>query len=317
VQARWTFSLYPQAAEGGGCFASSCATGGARRGQSDPVRSQEKAGRRARAKLRRYCAANRLNRFGTLTYAYSCRDPRQLRVDVGGFFRGLRRELGGDALPYAWTSEWHPGGHGLHVHFAVGRYVGQRLIRDVWGLGIVHIKLIGDLPHGSGALDEARVAASYLAKYVSKGLDDERRATGCIGTRSRRASSLSGCGWRAGWRRKCSRKQASRWEGSRRGSGVPPLRRAGRSRQRCGVRGLTDKQIAEIRDRAVASAAAQGLPAKVQDATILRRVAALVRPGLAAPNERDPGRIKRVASGGGGADDGVVEGRGDDCDLAA
>ena len=99
-------------------------------------------------------------------------------VAAGAFFRGLRRELGGRALAYAWTSEWHPGGHGLHVHFAVGRYVGQRLIRDVWGRGIVHIKLIGDLPHGSGALEEARVAAGYLAKYVSKSLDDVRRAAG-------------------------------------------------------------------------------------------------------------------------------------------
>ena len=36
------------------------------------------------------------------------------------------------------------------------RLLRQRLIRDVWGRGIVHIKLIGDLPHGSGALEEAR-----------------------------------------------------------------------------------------------------------------------------------------------------------------
>ncbi len=178
MQARWTFSLYPQAAEGGGCFVPAYAAGTARGGRPDPLRSHEEAGRRARAKLRRYCAANRLNRFGTLTYARSCRDPLQLRADVGAFFRGLRRELGGRALAYAWTSEWHPGGHGLHVHFAVGRYVGQRLIRDVWSRGIVHIKLIGDLPHGSGALEEARVAAGYLAKYVSKSLDDERRAAG-------------------------------------------------------------------------------------------------------------------------------------------
>ena len=180
MQARWTFSLYPQAGEGGGCFVPPLASEGLGPGggRPDPERSQEEAGRRARAKLRRYCAANRLNRFGTLTYARSCRDPHQVRAEVGLFFRGLRRELGGEALPYAWTSEWHPGGHGLHVHFAVGRYVRQRLIRDVWGRGIVHIKLIGDLPHGSGALEEARVAAAYLAKYVSKSLDDERRAAG-------------------------------------------------------------------------------------------------------------------------------------------
>jgi hypothetical protein len=178
LQARWTFSLYPRAAEGGGCFVPPYVVEGARGGQPDPLRSQEEAGRRARARLRRYCAANRLNRFATLTYAQGCRDPQQLRSDVAGFFRGLRRELGGEALPYAWTSEWHPGGHGLHVHFAVGRYVRQRLIRDVWGRGIVHIKLIGDLPQGSGALEEARVAAAYLAKYVSKNLDDERREAG-------------------------------------------------------------------------------------------------------------------------------------------
>jgi hypothetical protein len=56
----------------------------------------------------------------------------------------------------------------------VGRYVRQRLIRDVWSRGIVHIKLIGDLPVGSGALEEARRAAVYLAKYVSKNIGDER-----------------------------------------------------------------------------------------------------------------------------------------------
>ena len=178
MQAQWVFSLYPQAAEGGGCYVSSAARAAAGRRGSDPERAQAEAGRRARSKLRRYCAANRLNRFGTLTYAQSCRDPRQLRVEVAGFFRGLRGELGGEPLPYAWASEWHPGGHGLHVHFAVGRYVGQRLIRDVWGRGFVHIKLIGDLPHGSGALEESRVAANYLAKYVSKSLDDERRVAG-------------------------------------------------------------------------------------------------------------------------------------------
>ena len=60
------------------------------------------------------------------------------------------------------------------MHFAVGRYVPQPLIREVWARGHVHIKLIGDLPVGSGALEEARRAASYLAKYVSKNIADER-----------------------------------------------------------------------------------------------------------------------------------------------
>lgn len=174
-RSRWTFSLYPQAGEGGGCFVPLLPREGSGGGPPDPGRALEEAGRRARSKLRRYCAANRLNRLGTLTYAGAgCHDPQELRSDVSEFFRRLRRELGGRALPYAWTSEWHPGGHGLHVHFAVGRYVRQRLIREVWGLGITHIKLIGDLPVGSGALEEARIAAGYLAKYVSKSLAADR-----------------------------------------------------------------------------------------------------------------------------------------------
>ena len=92
--------------------------------------------RRARTKLRRYGVANRLNRLATLTYAgEGCHDPVQLRQDVAAFFKGLRPALGGRAFPYVWVPEWHPGGHGLHVHFAVGRYVRQTLIRDTWGRG--------------------------------------------------------------------------------------------------------------------------------------------------------------------------------------
>jgi hypothetical protein len=77
-----------------------------------------------------------------------------------------------------WVPEWHPGGHGLHVHFAVGRYIPQTLIRETWGRGHVHIKLLGDLPVGAGTLGEARLAAGYLSKYIGKGLDDERRQAG-------------------------------------------------------------------------------------------------------------------------------------------
>lgn len=174
-RAYWSFTLYPAAGEGGGCFQPSLRRPPVGGGSPDVERSRIEAGRRARTKLRRYCAANRLNRFGTLTYAGAgCFDHQELHRDVAGFFKGLRRDLGGKPLPYAWAPEWHPGGHGLHVHFAVGRYVGHGLIRDVWGRGRIHIKLIGDLPVGSGALEEARVSARYLAKYVSKNVDDER-----------------------------------------------------------------------------------------------------------------------------------------------
>lgn len=175
----WRLCLYPAAGEAGGCFGRPTTTRDSREGSRDPERSAAEAARRARGKIRRYCAANRLNRFGTLTYAgEGCFEPSVLTRHVGLFFRGLRVSLGGEPLPYVWVPEWHPGGHGLHVHFTVGRYVSQPLIRDTWGRGFVNIKLIGDLPVGSGSLEEARVAAGYLAKYVGKSFEDDSRIPG-------------------------------------------------------------------------------------------------------------------------------------------
>lgn len=179
----WFVTLYPAAAEAGGTFRGSLPQRRTYvpRGQAaDPDRARAEAGRRARARLRRYCAANGLNRLGTLTYAPPfCHDPRQARADVGAFFRALRTALSGNPLPYVWVPEWHKTGDRLHLHFAVGKYVPYRLIRSTWGRGIVNIKLLGDLPAGSGRVEEARVAAGYLSKYVAKSFaDDARRPAG-------------------------------------------------------------------------------------------------------------------------------------------
>lgn len=166
----WWLSVYPDAREAGGQFVSTIrARGGTSGGTPDPERSAAEAARRARGQVRRYCAANRLNRLGTLTYrGEGCHDPKQIRTDLGVFFRRLRRSLGGDPLPYLWVPEWHPGGHGLHAHFAVGEFIARGKIEAAWGHGFIHIKLLGDLPVGSGTVAEARKAAAYLAKYVSK-----------------------------------------------------------------------------------------------------------------------------------------------------
>lgn len=178
LRSHWLLNLYPEAAEAGGCWRKPGPVVRSGRGL-DSERAAAEAVRRALVKIRRYAVANRLNRLGTLTYAgVGCHEPAQLREDIAEFFKALRPSLGGKAFPYVWVPEWHPGGHGLHVHFAVSRYVGQTLIRDTWGRGHVHIKLLGDLPVGSGTVGEARLAARYLSKYVGKGLDDERRSSG-------------------------------------------------------------------------------------------------------------------------------------------
>ena len=176
LDAGWSFSLYPEAAEGGGSFHGSVRRVPeyvSRGFAADPERAAAEAGRRARARLRRYCAANRLNRLGTLTYrGAGCHDPEVVRGHLGEFFRSLRTQLGGEGFPYVWVPEWHKSGHGLHAHFAVGRFVRRGLIEQAWGHGFVHIKLLGNLPVGSGSLSEARVAAGYLSKYVAKTFTD-------------------------------------------------------------------------------------------------------------------------------------------------
>ncbi|MCO5301340.1 MAG: hypothetical protein M9886_15435 [Candidatus Nanopelagicales bacterium] len=181
IGATWSMTLYPSAGEGGGVFVSARRRpgGGLAGAAVDPERSVREAGRRARAKIRRYCAANGLNRLGTLTYRPPGQhDPVALRRDVGVFFRRLRAGVGGEPLPYVWVPEWHKTGHGLHVHFAVGRFVPRGVINQAWGRGFISIKLLGDLPVGSRPRDEARVAARYLSKYVAKTFEDERLREG-------------------------------------------------------------------------------------------------------------------------------------------
>ena len=177
----WRLSVYEAAGEAGGCYQAPHALRLALKDSptADPERAAAEAARRAKGKVRRYCAANRLNRLGTLTYrGAGCHDPRVLRVDVAGFFRRLRMGMGVRSFPYLWTAEWHKTGHGLHVHFAVGQFIRRSLIDEAWGHGFVHIKLLGDLPVGTGAVGEARKAAGYLSKYVGKSFDEDGRVPG-------------------------------------------------------------------------------------------------------------------------------------------
>jgi hypothetical protein len=185
-------TLYPEAREASGVWRKPGAEGPAvavGEGEADPGRSAAEAARRAQGKIRRYCAANRLNRLGTLTYRCEGQhDAEALRLEVGEFFRRLRRGIEvkqvpakirpGDPFPYLWVPQWHPGGHGLHVHFAVARYIPRRVIESSWPHGFVNIKLLSNLSTRSGPLEEARLAARYLARYVGEQLDDERRRPG-------------------------------------------------------------------------------------------------------------------------------------------
>ena len=176
----WAINLYKEAGEASGSFhyVRKLQTIPSHGDGKNKERANEEAARRAKGKIRRYCATNGLNRLGTLTYRDpGCFDHKQLRTHLSDFFKELRKSQSRD-FPYLWVPEWHPQGHGLHVHFAVGRYIKRSSIEQAWPHGNIDIKLLGDLPTGSGTLEQARVAAGYLSKYVSKNLQDPRNLAG-------------------------------------------------------------------------------------------------------------------------------------------
>lgn len=146
--ARWLLSLYPFAGEAGGSSSRpfvaaalvsvvplSILTVPARkllavRGEGPPLLCRQSAGPDGHPHLCR------------------CGLPRSpvVRADVADFFRRLRTGLGGDPLPYLWVPEWHPGGHGLHLHYAMGQFVPRSTLVDAWGRRFVHIKGFTNLP---------------------------------------------------------------------------------------------------------------------------------------------------------------------------
>jgi hypothetical protein len=109
----------------------------------------------------------------TLTYAgEGCHDQDAMRADVAQFWRDLRTLRGGKRFAYVWVPEWHPGGHGLHVHTAVGQYIHKSVIRTAWPHGWVKGNRFTTLRHGATDLEAARAAAGYLGKYLSKTFED-------------------------------------------------------------------------------------------------------------------------------------------------
>ena len=179
----WNLTVYPEAREASGRLWATIDTWPGRRGEPgqgrNPERTGEIAASRARTKIRRYCVANRTNRFWTLTYdGEGCHDPLVLRSDLGQFFRELRTVRNGERFPYVWVPEWHKTDHGLHAHFVCDRFIHRSVIAEAWqrtpGHGFVKGKLIGDLGVAATRADEARIAARYISKYMDKDVDEKR-----------------------------------------------------------------------------------------------------------------------------------------------
>lgn len=81
------------------------------------------------------------------------------------FWRGLN-------LLYVQVVEWHPGGHGYHIHVVVDKYINVRELRrytTACGFGRIHIIRCDD--------NKVQKLAFYMAKYLSKYRDAVPRGT--------------------------------------------------------------------------------------------------------------------------------------------
>jgi hypothetical protein len=84
---------------------------------------------------------------------------------VQAFTRRLRVRF--PRLRWLAVLEWHPGGHGWHVHMVVDRFVAKTTLADLWSHGFVDARRISVKGDSSSAQARSR-AASYVAKYVAK-----------------------------------------------------------------------------------------------------------------------------------------------------
>ncbi len=87
---------------------------------------------------------------------------------VQAFTRRCRRRW--PSMRWLAVLEWHPGGHGWHVHMVVDRFVPKGLVAELWGWGFVDARRIAVRGDG-GSMGAARRAASYVAKYLTKSQD--------------------------------------------------------------------------------------------------------------------------------------------------
>lgn len=133
----------------------------------DPERADREARRRASVQVRRLVAEHRLTRMWTLTLREeTTADERPIVVlKLQQFLRRVRLEL--PHVVWLAVLEWHPGGHGWHIHIVVNRFVPKQWIQTNWKHGFVDVRRIS-VKGDSSSRQAVSKAASYLAKYVSK-----------------------------------------------------------------------------------------------------------------------------------------------------
>ena len=157
-----------------------------------PTRSGRARRRRAGrgGKIRRYGAANRLNRLGTLTYrGEGCHDPRRLRADLGRVLPRSARRARRGSVPVC-VGAAVASGRARPARALRGRALrAAAAIERAWGAG----SCISSCWMGCRSARESwrrRVlAARYLAGYAGRDLERRAPAGGAAPLRGRRRAS--------------------------------------------------------------------------------------------------------------------------------
>lgn len=141
------------------------------RSRPDPGRAEREAARRAAVQVRRFVAEHKLTRMWTLTLRDETlpEDRPIVVLKLQQFLRRVRLEL--PHVVWLAVLEWHPGGHGWHIHIVVNKFVPKWWIQGSWKHGFVDVRRIS-VKGDSSSRQAVSKAASYLAKYVSKPAPD-------------------------------------------------------------------------------------------------------------------------------------------------
>lgn len=142
---------------------------------SDPADLWRRANARARARSRRYMVHNRLRYMWVLTMAgeglHGPEGRRVMMARMATFIRRLRAEVG--PLPYWYSPELHPGGHGWHCNLFLPDRVRHADVERLWAGGYVWVSDWAEHKRDQGRtfIEAIRAGASYGSKYASKDWD--------------------------------------------------------------------------------------------------------------------------------------------------
>ncbi len=136
------------------------------------ARNHRRSVMRSRTLLMDYVQEYHLCYLWTLTYKGAGQhDWFAMTEDVRRFQERWLAKYG--QLPYVIVPEWHPGGHGLHLHMGVNTFVPWQIVLALWTDAGRHL-LAGTVKapkFAKGKIDSGS-CAKYLAKYVTKTLND-------------------------------------------------------------------------------------------------------------------------------------------------